>query len=348
MNIKQSAMIGLLVCGLATGSVSADGEDNPGLAGRVAELELIVAELTARLEHVRVVDGDINGVAGPHFIIEGANVHVRSGAGSTGEGCFSGNANDCESRTGLGNLIVGYNEPRPLGWDPDNLCATDIASVDPERGISICTRRGGAHHLIVGQGNNFVGHAGTVLGLFNETKGSHSTVTGGRENTSNGPYSSVAGGVRNVANWSLSSVAGGWGNTANGAVSSIAGGRDNVTFADYSVVSGGQLNTASGLYSAVSGGNYNIAGGEAATVGGGNGNSAGGPWSTVSGGEANQANTFGAVVSGGRANAAQGAISAVSGGLNNVTWAESSSISGGIGKSANTAGCTVGDNGADC
>lgn len=302
------------------------------------------------LQFASVVYGDLNGVTGPHFIIEGANVHVRSGAGSTGEGCFAGNATDpeCGNRTGLGNLIVGYNEPRPSSWDPEYRCASDPDAQDPETGRSICVRRDGAHHLVVGQGNNFVGHGGTVMGLFNEAKGSHTTVTGGRENTASGPYASVSGGVQNNASRSSSSVSGGWGNRADGAASSVSGGENNVASGFISSVVAGQQNIASGSFSAVSGGNFNTAGGEAATVGGGNGNSAGGPWSTVSGGEANQANNFGSVVSGGRANASQGEISAVSGGSNNVAWGRSTSISGGVDKQAHTEGCTVGDNGADC
>ena len=35
------------------------------------------------LDYMRVELGAINGLKGPHLIIEGANVHVRSGGGST-------------------------------------------------------------------------------------------------------------------------------------------------------------------------------------------------------------------------------------------------------------------------
>jgi len=353
--IIRKSVLGIVLCGLLSMNASANGLalGKAELENRIAALESLVIELQAqidsnanKLQHVSVTDGDLNGVAGPHFIIEGANVHVRSGADSTGEGCNAFTAIDCPTRTGLGNLIIGYNEPRPPGWDPTGLCASDPDAQD-EFGRSICTRREGAHHLVVGVGNNFVGHGGTVLGLFNEVKGSHATVTGGRENAA-AQYASVSGGVRNVASTSLSSVSGGWGNRADGVASSVAGGEYSVASGYISSVAAGQQNIASGSFSAVSGGNFNTAGGEAATVGGGNGNSAGGPWSTVSGGEANQANSFGSVVSGGRANASQGDISAVSGGFNNVAWGRSTSISGGVDKQAHAEGCTVGDNGADC
>ena len=364
MRIKKT-ILGLIAFGFTSLTAHADGLGlgNADLEARIATLESLVIQLQAQidgnasaitatedtLQYVSVIDGELNGVVGPHFIIEGANVHVRSGAGTTGEGCNAFNAVDCPTRTGLGNLIVGYNETRPLVWDPTGLCASDPDAQDPEKnGRSICTRRDGAHHLVVGQGNNFVGHGGAVMGLFNEAKGSHTTVTGGRENSASGPYSSVAGGVQNIASSSLSSVSGGWGNRADGAASSVSGGENNVASGESSSVAAGQQNIASGSFSAVSGGNFNTAGGEAATVGGGNGNSAGGPWSTVSGGEANQANSFGSVVSGGRANAAQGDISAVSGGFENEAWGLSTSISGGKNKKAITEGCTVGDSGADC
>jgi hypothetical protein len=48
----------------------------------------------------------INGVNGPHIIFTGANLHIRSGSGTT---------NDSSGLTGLGNLIIGYNEPAPTG-----------------------------------------------------------------------------------------------------------------------------------------------------------------------------------------------------------------------------------------
>jgi hypothetical protein len=359
MKIRQSLMFCVVICGLAMGSAYADDDDSEQGSGqlqaRIAALETLVIQLQQQiddagnvLQYVHVEEGELNGVTGPHFIFEGTNVHVRSGANSTGEGCNSASAVDCPTRTGLGNLIVGYNEPRPLRWDPNNECATNPDATDADGGFSICTRRNGAHHLVVGQFNNFIGHGGAVTGLANEAKGSHTTVVGGRFNSASGTYSSVSGGQMNAATSFSSSVSGGWMNRADGPLGSVTGGYLNVASGESSTVSAGQQNMATGLYSAISGGNFNTAGGEAATVGGGNGNSAGGSWSTVSGGEANQANSFGAVVSGGRANAAHGAISAISGGLNNAAWGESSSISGGQNKSADNAFCTIGDNDGDC
>jgi hypothetical protein len=52
---------------------------------RAAHQQTVVAltGLAATLQHVRVDHGEINGLAGPHLIIEGCNVHVRSGSGAT-------------------------------------------------------------------------------------------------------------------------------------------------------------------------------------------------------------------------------------------------------------------------
>ncbi len=53
------------------------------LEAKVAALEVALVEVQAILEFVRVESESINGLAGPHWIVEGANVHVRSGSGST-------------------------------------------------------------------------------------------------------------------------------------------------------------------------------------------------------------------------------------------------------------------------
>ena len=52
-------------------------------------------------QYVKIDTNPINGVAGPHILITGANVHVRSGSGATD--------NNSVPFTGVGNLIIGYN-----------------------------------------------------------------------------------------------------------------------------------------------------------------------------------------------------------------------------------------------
>ena len=45
-----------------------------------------VHKLKLLLQYVRVVEGNLTGLAGPHLIIEHANVHIQSGTGGTGDG----------------------------------------------------------------------------------------------------------------------------------------------------------------------------------------------------------------------------------------------------------------------
>ena len=59
-----------------------------------------------------------NGVIGLHITFKGANIHIVSGSGST---------NDNGSSTGLGNLIIGYDEDPSLAGSP--LAAGDRAVV---------------------------------------------------------------------------------------------------------------------------------------------------------------------------------------------------------------------------
>ncbi len=95
-----------------------------GLAQRVAELEARVAALTAALDEtqeilqfVHVEPGELNDLIGPHWIIEGANVHVRSGSGITRDACatLAPDHPTGESFTGLGDLLVGDDEQFGVG-----------------------------------------------------------------------------------------------------------------------------------------------------------------------------------------------------------------------------------------
>jgi hypothetical protein len=89
----------------------------------VGALTSRVAALEAKLAHVSVEGNDIT--------ISGANLHVNDGSGST-----DGPVN------GLGNVVIGYNEPRGSGDD-----------------------RSGSHNLVIGSRNNYSSHGGLVAGL---------------------------------------------------------------------------------------------------------------------------------------------------------------------------------------
>jgi hypothetical protein len=124
--------------------------------------------LTALAKYVTVDPNVINGVKGPHVIFSGVNLHVRSGSGSTG---------DNGTPTGLGNLIVGYNEgPHP----------------DPTSG------RNGSHNIVSGTLNAFTATGGIVFGNQNWIQSGYSTILGGEGNLAQGLGSSILGGR---ANW---------------------------------------------------------------------------------------------------------------------------------------------------
>jgi hypothetical protein len=198
-------------CGGGGSSASADSEE---LLARVAALE-------EKLANVSAVAGTLNGLAGPHVIISGANLHVRNGMART------------TSTNGLGNLIVGCNE----------------ASVFPAYAGS----RYGSHNLVVGPEHRYTKAGGFVAGWGNRVNAAYASVSGGDYNTASGAGSSVSGGDYNTASGTLSSVSGGNNNTAGGEASSISGGGYNWASVAVSSISGGYDNTASGNYSAVSG-----------------------------------------------------------------------------------------------
>jgi hypothetical protein len=178
---------------------------------------------------VSVEPGTLNGLPGPHIIFTGANFHIRNGSGST------------EGNTGLGNLVIGYNE-------------------DNEHPITIpAAQRIGSHNLIIGPLHQFTTSGGLVAGKNNTISGRLSSVSGGRQNTASGDFSSVSGGSDN---------------TASGGSSSVSGGSDNTASVESSSVSGGATNTASGALSSVSGGRDNTADGESSSVSGGRQNTA--------------------------------------------------------------------------
>lgn len=165
-----------------------------GLAERVAELEVQVAAMEEILQYVRVETEEIRGVTGPHWIIEGANVHVRSGSGNTWDDCnpiVDPDWPNCEILTGLGNLIIGYNEQFGVG---------------PPTPREVRT---GSHNLIVGELHSFSSFGGFVAGINNDITGWGASVCGGVGNEASGNGASVSGGHRNLASGNWASVSGG-------------------------------------------------------------------------------------------------------------------------------------------
>jgi hypothetical protein len=199
------------------------------LQDTIDKLEGAVGKLVTLLTCVSRQESTINGVSGPHLLITGCNVHIRSGSGAT------------QDATNLGNLIIGYNEPRDTGTGPDT------------------TKRTGSHNIVLGPQHRFTASGGLLAGFRSTVTGDFASVSGGQNNTASGVVASVSGGDQNMASGSVASVSGGGSNTASGTVASVSGGEQNVASGIGSSVSGGVFNTASGSDSSVSGGNSRAA-----------------------------------------------------------------------------------------
>jgi hypothetical protein len=272
-------MIGLLSWALPSSIAQAAKEEHllQTLARRLAALE-------HKLVHVR---GGFNEI-----VITGANLRIVNGLGET------------NTTNGLGNLIVGYNEPRP----------TDI--VGPAPAFVSPDDRTGSHNIVVGAMQNFSSFGGIVAGVLNDITGEYASVTGGSFNIASGQLASVSGGSENTASGDSAWVGGGINNTGSGELASVSGGSTNDAANNLTWVGGGIGNTASGTNGAtVSGGRFNTASGDSASVKGGVNNTASGNFSSVTGGFMNKAGGDFASVSGGTNRTAPGEFDWVAGSL---------------------------------
>jgi trimeric autotransporter adhesin len=236
-------VLAVLTWALPTGI--AQDEASKGLEQRVAALEDLLKHFSRE---------------GNELFITGANVHLVNGLGSTDCGSNEAPMSDCPN--GLGNLIVGYNEPRE----------------------GVQNIRTGSHNIVVGEGHDFSRFGGLVVGEANTISGDFATVSGGSGNTASGRFAVVSGGQDNTARGEWSAVSGGFTNAASGYSASVSGGSNNTASGGASAVSGGSGNTASGGWSSISGGTLNTASGVFAAVSGGSENTAEGFYSAVSGG----------------------------------------------------------------
>jgi len=228
------------------------------------------------LDQYLTVDTDTHSV-----VFSGANVYVQSGSGYTDDNTTNRLGDGTGSLTGLGNLIVGYDEVFGSG------------------------EKTGSHNLVIGPWHTYSSHGGFMNGIAH---------------TVSGPYGSAVGGFNNHAVGAHAVAVGGYANHATEDYSSVTGGSYNQTLGLYSSVSGGQSNIADGGWAAISGGSSGYAGGDWSSVAGGNGNVASGNYSGVSGGWFGTASGIAAAISGGHAGTASGDYSTVSGGyIENAT-----------------------------
>jgi hypothetical protein len=266
------------------GAPGAQGEQGPpgaaaeaaagaDVTARIIELEAQVAALQTLLASVSLAHD------GTTVRFSGVNVQIVSGSGAT-DVPVNGN--------GLGNLIVGYNELRDERSECEEEALSPSCNYEDEEGVGTrCDTdwtysnrddwRWGSHNIIVGQGNNYGGYGGLVVGESHAISGEysvvvggycnfaqerHTSVFGGYENRAVGKFSYLGGGHRNVSLARGSSVIGGSYNVASGADSFIGGGELNRAQGDSSVVLGGSVNEANGLLSSVTGGRNRIAPGD--------------------------------------------------------------------------------------
>ena len=267
-----------------------------GLAPQAGHAQLTIDQRVAALE----AKLKFLTTSGTSMLITGANLVIRNGGGGTG------------TTNGLGNLILGYNEMRPLNPNGTNP-----------------NLRTGSHNLVLGARNNYSSYSGMVAGDTNAIRAAFASVIGGYQNTASGYAAMVSGGQANTASSTYASVSGGLSNIASSTHTSVSGGYQNTARSAYASVSGGFQNIASGNSASVSGGRGNTAGFSFASVSGGEFNTASGTGSSVSGGGSNSATGGDASVSGGYLNLASGLTASVSGGAANGAGGDYSSVSGG-------------------
>ena len=241
----------------------------------------------------------------PTLLISGANLQVVNGTGGTNN-----------TKTGTGNLIVGYNEESSVNPGCSVSSYPDQTSCEAAGSIWSASLRHGSHNIIVGKGNGYSNFGGLAVGEDNLINGKFSA-TIGRVNTASGEYS-IALGRLNTASGKGSIISGGRENTASGEYASVSGGRKSVADGDYSSISGGFESTANGAFSSLVGGFENRADGEHSSILGGQGNY------TYPSGEHS-------TISGGLDNGTMGAVSSVFGGGDNRSDATGSTITGGVG-----------------
>jgi hypothetical protein len=191
-------------------------------------------------------------VKGTEIYITGANLNIRDGSGAT-----SGTTGSpyVASPTGLGNLIIGYNEN---GIPPCPGCLPQPSRL-----------RTGSHNLVLGVDNGYTSIAGFVVGFANTISSPYATISGGAYSAADGMFSAISGGEGTAVSAEGSAISGGLGGKAIGRWSSVTGGSENTASNESASVCGGSANTANGLFSSVTGGTGNTVNGQSSSISGG-------------------------------------------------------------------------------
>ncbi len=187
----------------------------------LSSLNNSVASLDTKTKYL-TTGVDSNGYPASYFTA--CNVYIQDGLGSTSgisddPTLTSALYNELDGAgqmhavsNGLGNLIIGYNEP-------SNISAGGYT---------------GSHNLIVGADNHYTSIGAIVSGLGN---------------SGNSPFGSVVGGIGNETTGDLADVYGGYQNVASGFISAVSGGASNTASGIFSTISGGESNGSSGAFS---------------------------------------------------------------------------------------------------
>lgn len=169
---------------------------------------------------------DDTGLSVPTVIIEGANLQVVNGTGST------------KKTNGAGNIIIGYNETYEVIFP-------ELPDGNPEPPFP--DERTGSHNLVMGRTQNY-------------NEGAYGNIITGTLNRVAGPHNALLSSFGAGIDAGFSSVIG----TQFGAIlgfpsfANIFGGDSNATTTDFGTVVGGQgnfINGPGGVYGTVAGGN---------------------------------------------------------------------------------------------
>jgi len=314
---------------LAEGAVTSkelapDGVDGPVISTVAVHWKELVLSLQARIQDledrlaqlegntVLALDGylalELDDPQKPTARFAGVNVQVVNGAGA-----------ESDVPNGLGNVIVGYDQPFvPREFDKEVCSSGDYQTqTDCEAAGQVWAmqHKSGSHNLVVGPGHRYSWTNGVVSGGNNTINNENAVVMGAGYSIAQGHRAVVLGGSSHSATGNNAAVLGGWGNTASGAAAKVSGGVHNSATAQGATVNGGNWSIASGSNSTVSGGSYNTASGPQSSVSGG--------WSNVATGKA-------ASVNGGYLNTAAGDYSTVSGGTERTASGEYDWVAGSL------------------
>lgn len=226
-NAQLSGQVDSLVASSAQQATSINA-----LQSELADADLEIVQLQAVAQSQGVSLNSLNArttalegktaaitVSGDDLLVQGVNLHLRSGSGST-----DGAPN------GRGNLIIGYNEP------------------------GVPSERSGSHNLVLGIRNQYTSHSGIVGGVDNLVSAPYASVLSGELNQSTGLQSVIVSGYGGIADDTTSVVISGYQNQASGFRSVVVSGWQNDSNGSYSSILGGDANITTATESSIGGG----------------------------------------------------------------------------------------------